>query len=186
MALTKILPGTTIEVSIDSPDVSDKVFSNIFMTGGLVLSQVSMLTNLEPYTVQNWVKRGFLSPPVNKMYTRRQFCRIVIINMLKDSLQLDRITELLSYINGVLSDESDDLINDSDLYDYYIALLYWLGDNRVEESKLNESVQKVIADYKEPFPGAGKRLEKVLKVITVAHLASQLRQKADRLMNELK
>ena len=111
MENTKIfLPGTTIEVTLDKKGISNGVLSNIFMTGGLVLSQMSQLTGLEPYIIQNWIKRGFLSPPVRKQYSRRQFCRVVIINMLKESLQLEKIVSLLTYINGQLDDESDDLI----------------------------------------------------------------------------
>ena len=47
------------------------------LAGGMVLGQIASLTGLEPHTVQNWVKRGFLSNPVNKRYSCNQFCRIV-------------------------------------------------------------------------------------------------------------
>ena len=36
---------------------------DMFLAGGLTLSQVCQISGLEPYTVQNWVKRGFLSNP---------------------------------------------------------------------------------------------------------------------------
>ena len=86
-----ILPGTTIEADPAREGAAEGILSSLFMAGGLVLSQVSQLTGLEPHMIQNWVKRGFVSPPRNKKYTRRQFCRIVIINMLRDSLPLERI-----------------------------------------------------------------------------------------------
>jgi len=88
------------------------VLGNIFQTGRLVMSQVSNLLGLEPYLIQNWVKRGFLAPPQKKLYTRRQFCRLCIINMLKDTLRLERIAALISYVNGMLDDESDDTVAD--------------------------------------------------------------------------
>lgn len=89
-----------------------------------MLSQVSQLTGLEPHVIQNWVKRGFVSPPRNKRYSRNQFSRIALINMLKDCLRLDQITRLLSYLNGHLDDESDDIIDESRLYTYITRLVF--------------------------------------------------------------
>ena len=60
-----ILPGTVLEVDGSRPEAADELFSSLFVTGGLVLSQVCQITGLEPYAVQNWVKRGFLAPPWN-------------------------------------------------------------------------------------------------------------------------
>ena len=108
--MTHYLPGSTIEAESLSAESADRLISPMFLSGGLMLSQVAALTGLEPYTIQNWVKRGFLPPPQNKRYTIRQFCRILLINMLKDSFQLDTVCSLLSYINGHLDDESDDII----------------------------------------------------------------------------
>ncbi len=61
-----ILPGTVLAVDGSRPEAADELFSSLFVTGGLVLSQVCQITGLEPYAVQNWVKRGFLAPPVKK------------------------------------------------------------------------------------------------------------------------
>ena len=48
-----ILPGTVLEVDQSRPEAADELFSSLFVTGGLVLSQVCQITGLEPYTVQN-------------------------------------------------------------------------------------------------------------------------------------
>ena len=111
-----IVPGTVLEIPRKDAEHIEDVFSAMFLAGGIVLSQVSNITGLEPYTVQNWVKRGFLAPPVRKRYTLRQLCRILNINMLKNALPMERICGLLAYVNGELSDESDDLIGDEELY----------------------------------------------------------------------
>ena len=79
----RYLPGTTIEIEVNELGVSERFFGNMFKMGGLVMSQLSNLLGLEPYIIQNWVKRGFVSPPIKKMYTKRQFSRLCIINMLK-------------------------------------------------------------------------------------------------------
>ena len=96
-----VLPGTTIEVSQVYKGTSRTMFNGIFAAGGITLSQVSVMTGLEPYLIQNWVKRGFVSPPLKRQYSKNQFARIVIINMLRESLQLDKICGLLSYINAI-------------------------------------------------------------------------------------
>ncbi len=178
-----ILPGTTIEAKLER-GVSDVILGNIFMTGGLMMSQVSQLTGLEPYIIQNWVKRGYLSSPVNKLYSRRQFCRILTINMLKESLQLETISKLLSYINGVLSDESDDIIDDSKLYDMYIDVLAELG-GRVDDASLEKAISGVLVDYVEPYVGAKKRLSKVLKTMFLANKAVELKKQAEMILAEL-
>ena len=58
-----ILPGTVLEMDRGEADQAEAKISALFLAGGMVLSQVTDLTGLEPYTVQNWVKRGFLPPP---------------------------------------------------------------------------------------------------------------------------
>ena len=97
--MAKTLPGTTIPVDWSRPEEAETRLNSLFLAGGLMLSQVASLTGLEPYVIQNWVRRGFVAPPERKRYSRRQFSRIVLINMLKDSMQLDKICALLSYVN---------------------------------------------------------------------------------------
>ena len=76
------LPGTVLSVDADRPQAAEEVFSSLFLAGGLVLSQVTQVTGLEPYIIQNWVRRGFLAQPKQRKYTRRQLSRIVMINAL--------------------------------------------------------------------------------------------------------
>lgn len=175
--MISVLPGTTIEVQLKR-GVSNNILGNIFMTGGLMMSQVSQLTGLEPYIIQNWVKRGYLSSPKNKLYSRSQFSRIVTINMLKDSLQLETISKLLSYINGILDDESDDIIDDSVLYDMYVDVLAELNDG-VDDIALEKAISGVLVAYKEPYVGAKKRLSKVLKTMFFANKAVELKKQAE-------
>ena len=122
------------------------------------MSQVSTLLGIEPYLIQNWVKRGFLSPPVKKQYTKRQFCRLCIINMLKDTLRLERIAALISYVNGKLDDESDDTVGDDVLYNYYVDMCYLLEN---EGGKIEAVTETVTAGYSEPCAGSRERLKKV-------------------------
>ena len=179
------LPGTTIEASLQNSASARELLDNVFMAGGLVLSQVSGLTGLEPYIVQNWIKRGFLSPPQHKKYSRRQFCRIAVINTLRDVLQIEKITSLLSYINGRLDDESDDIIDDSELYLYYIEAVNGTEGERITPEAVRDCVEEAVKDFAEPFPGAKRRLVKVLSVMVFAHFAAEMRARAEDVINTL-
>ena len=63
------------------------------VAGGLSLSQIVGITGLEASTIQNWVKRGWISRPVGKKYTQRQIARILLINVLRDCLPLEKIAQ---------------------------------------------------------------------------------------------
>ena len=179
------LPGTVLPIGPAETEHIEELFSSMFLGGGMVLSQVSAITGLEPHTIQNWVKRGFLTPPQKKRYTQRQLCRILIINMLRSALPLEQICGLLQYINGHLDDESDDLIDDSQLYFLFVKLaVYYRQMNNLQER--NAYLEKIMADYREPVAGAKERVEKVLQIMLTAWAASQLRQVAENMVKELK
>ena len=82
------IPGTTLEAERSNADRTVDLFRSMFLAGGLTLSQVASITGLENHTIQNWVKRGFLSPPQNKRYNMEQLCRILNINLLKGNMPL--------------------------------------------------------------------------------------------------
>lgn len=179
-----IIPGTTLKIKRADADRVDGLFSSMFMAGGMVLSQVASVTGLEPYTVQNWVKRGFLSPPERKRYTMNQLCRIISINMLKNVLPLETICALFGYVNGKLDEEGDDIIDDAALYFLFVHLA---GRARQLDDpvQLQEAMDEALADYHEPVPGARERIEKALKIMLTAWLASRMRQAAEDMLNDL-
>lgn len=184
--MTGVLPGTTIETDLSRDDAAQSLLSPLFLAGGLVLSQVAQLTGLEPYVIQNWVKRGFVSPPKNKKYSKRQFCRIATINLLKDCLRLDQITRLLSYLNGNLEDESDDLIDDFELYTYITRLVFRLERSpQVGREHWQDWCVQVLEGYREPYPGARDRVRRGLQVVLTAYAAARLKGRAERMLKAL-
>ncbi len=184
--MATVLPGTTIEVSKVTRGISRTMFDGIFAAGGITLSQVSVVTGLEPYLIQNWVKRGFVSPPQKRQYSKNQFARIVIINMLRESLQLDKICGLLGYINGVLNDESDDLISDSELYHMYSDMIADGKINITDEDSVIAAAEKAAEGYNEPRAGAKDRLIRILAVMAYAHFATMSRRAAEEMLSRLK
>ena len=179
-----IIPGTTFTGQREDADKIESVFGSMFLAGGLTLSQVASITGLEPYAIQNWVKRGFLPAPVGKRYNMEQLCRIININMLKGILPMEQICRLMSYINGNLADESDDLVDDTLLYFLFVRLAArarYIGGKDTWDDAL-ETVTEV---YREPVPGAREKLQKVLKIMLTAWVGCRLKAEAERMLGEL-
>ena len=180
-----MIPGTVIPVSeAESANLEEKMRS-MFLAGGIMLGQICTATGLEPYTVQNRVKRGFLKPPVQKRYDLKQFCRILNINMLKDALIMEDIVGLMQYINGDLEDESDDLIDDPQLYFLFVKLQANCAKGHSSKD-VERYLQQILADYQEPKPGAKERVKKVLQTMHIAWGAVQLKRLAQNMVKNLK
>ena len=179
-----VIPGTVLTIPREEADQVRARFEAMCMAGGMVLGQITSLTGLEPHTVQNWVKRGFLPPPEHKRYQLSQLCRILNIHMLRASLPLDKICGLLSYINGRLDDNSDDIIDDAQLYFLFVRLA--ARARQLDEPGLwSAAMEEALADYHEPVPGARQRVEKALQVMLAAWAASRMRQQAEAMLQAL-
>ena len=178
------IPGTTLTAARADADKVEAQFQSMFLAGGIVLSQVTSITGLDPYMIQNWVKRGFLAKPQNKRYSLRQLCRIININMLKGILPMERICGLLSYINGALDDESNDIIDDSQLYFIFVRLAAQARDLD-SPADWAQAIEQVMSGYEEPIPGAKERIEKVLQIMLTARVATRMRQEAEKMLDEL-
>ena len=178
------IPGTTLEGQRQDADRIDDLFHSLFLAGGLTLSQVSNISGLEPYTIQNWVKRGFLTSPRNKRYDMEQVCRILNMNLLKATLPLEQVTGLMAYLNGDLADESDDLVDDTMLYFFFVRLAArarHLGGNQAWD----EALAEVAAGYPETVPGAREKLIKVLRIMLTAWVAGRTKAEAEKMISAL-
>ena len=179
------IPGTVLQGSREDAANIEQRFGAMFLGGGMVLSQVTAVTGLESHTVQNWVKRGFLTSPVKRVYSKEQFARIVIINMLRESLQIDRICGLIHIIGGVLEDTTDDLISDDELYHIYVDMLADESINVGDEQSVIEAAERAVANFESTIPEAKKKLVKILQVMLYAHEAAKLRAAAGDILSVL-
>ena len=182
--MTWIIPGTVLQANRAEADQIPQQLEALFFGGGITLSQVTAITGLEAHTVQNWVKRGFLTSPVGKKYSLRQLCRILNIHMLHGAMPIDRICRLLSYVNGHLDDESDDMIDDSQLYFLFVSLAARMKE-LYEPGEAEILLDGYLADYTEPMPGAKERVRKVLRVMLTAWLAARMMQETEKMLNDL-
>lgn len=177
--MLKTFPGTTVEVSTLEKGSSKKLFDGIFAAGGITLSQVSIMTGLEPYLIQNWVKRGFLSPPKKRTYSKEQFARIIIINMLREALQIEKICELIKIIGGVLDDPDDDMIKDDELYHRYVDMIADVSPDLSDKQAIRRAAERASEDYAERLPDSKEKLVRILEVMLYAHSAATLRRRAE-------
>lgn len=176
------IPGTVLVQPREEVERIPQQFAAMFLAGGLTLGQVSEISGLEPYAVQNWVKRGFLSSPERKRYSQQQLCRILCINMLKSALPMEKVCSLLGYINGQLDDTSDDLIDDAQLYFLFVNLAARV---RELDQDRNTLLDQFLESYQEPVPGARERVRQVLQIMLTAWLAARMRQEAERMLQQL-
>lgn len=180
-----LIPGTVHTVSMAEANHIEDIFASMFMTGDLALRNVAELTGLASHDIQNWVKRGFLSPPQRKRYNLNQVCRILNINMLRTVLPMETICGLLSYINGHLDDTSDDTIRDADLYFIFVQLASTVGQQVQHPDHLDDWIADALEDYQESIPGAKARIQEVLKIMLTAWAAAQLRAHAESMVAQI-
>ena len=77
--MEKKIPGTSITYTEQVKDAAYSVISPIIeATGGISLSQLSKITGLEASTIQNWIKRGWVSSTKGKKYFDKQVTRILL------------------------------------------------------------------------------------------------------------
>lgn len=179
-------PGTIIETEELTKGGSRTLFQGIFATGGITLSQIALMAGLENHTVQNWVKRGFVPSPKGRVYSKDQFARIVIINMLKESLTLDSICTLIGHINGALDDESDDRICDSELYHRYVDMMISIGKTYADPVKIKAAANDACEDYRNTDRDTYERLCDVLYIMAYSHFCTEAKKEANKALAGIK
>ncbi len=184
---SSLIPGTIMEKK-KMGDVTGMEFLNkiFYITDGIMLSQIREICGIDGSTLQNWTKRGWVSSARNKRYDKDQLARILIINMMRDSMQLDRIAGLLAYVNGNVNDTSDDIIPESELYDYLCHLIdYLVRDEATVDGNIYDLISKELDSYEERGTGARRRLERACGIIIMAYYATLVRQHASLMYDEV-
>ncbi len=182
------IPGTVIRknrtgINLNNGDFLYNIFS---ITNGLMLSQVKDITGMDAPALHNWIRRGWVARPINKRYSINHVARILIINLLRNVMPLEKIAFLLKYINGDADDFSDDIVDEVQLYGYICKLDELCGSiNICDEENLNSSIKQCISDYKEKMPGDCEKLFQALKIIFLASYAAKIKNRAGEMLLEL-
>ncbi len=182
------IPGTILDRA-DKGGVTGRAFldSVFFLSDGIMLTQIREISGIDGSTLQNWLKRHWVGNPANKLYTEDMLARILLINMMRDTMHLKDISALLTYVNGVAETTEDDIIPETQLYDYVCETLDRLDAHtgEIAQSDLTALVSEVTADYKEPVPGACVRLRTALEVIVLAYCSSLVSQQVAQMMKPI-
>lgn len=182
----KCMPGTVLPLNSET----SMMFSNIdvlfYAAKGLSLSQITSITGLPASTIQNWVKRGWISMGNGKKYNESAFSRILIINILRNSIQLEKIHDLLDYIVNSKSENPEDIIKEQDLYHILCTAIIDM-DRRVNFTPDNVPayVLKLLGEYKIPTPNSRERLQKGLIIMLLAYISSTVKMRVESLIDEI-
>ena len=182
-----LIPGTKLRKdemgNVTGLEFLSKVF---YISDGVMLSQIREVSGIDGSTLQNWTKRGWVANARLKKYNIDQVAHILIINMLRSCIQLDKIALLLHYINGKLDDVSDDIIRESVLYDYICRILDKLMQrDACSMASIKSVIQEEISDYQENMAGAADRLANALEIIIIAYYAALIKHRSDDMLSEL-
>ena len=185
----ELIPGTILNRQ-SMGDVTGLAFLNkiFYISNGIMLTQIREISGIDGSTLQNWTKRGWVANAKLKRYDIDQLAHILIINMLRECMNLDKIAFIISYINGRVWDRSDDIIRDSQLYDYICRLLDRLmenGSDAGDEATLRQCIEETTADYNESIEGATLRLRTALEIIVIAYYATIIKRRSDEMVDAL-
>lgn len=182
----KFIPGTLLPYHKEiGPNTFSVIATLCTAAGGLSLSQIVSITGLEASTIQNWIKRGWVAKPTGKKYSQRQIARILIISVLRDCIQLDKIAHLMRYVNGSVDDVSDDIIDEGELFNRLCGVLFELDENRLSLKDIRAAIANQLADYEGPRLDSAECLSRALEIMVTAYLSARMKQLAEQLYSEL-
>lgn len=179
------IPGTVLEFKKSAAQDCYSVIAPLLtVTGGLTLSQVKAVTGLHASTIQNWVKRGWVKNPENKRYCEEQLIRIILINMMRGSMQMEQIAFLMSYINGSVEDRSDDILPDRELFNILCSIIYACDSHSVTDARyLDKKIDESISRAQIFDDTSKKKLKAAIKAMVLAYISSKIRELAQDAFN---
>lgn len=181
------IPGTTLAFNDGAADNCFSLIAPLLtITKGLTLAQVKELTGLETSTIQNWIKRGWVKNPEEKRYGEEQTMRIILINMMRGSMQMEQIAYLMSYINGSVEDRSDDILPDRELFDILCSIIYECEKKSVyDTNEIDFTVESHIEKVILRDDVSRSKLKTALKAMVLAILSTRMRDLAQKALAEL-
>lgn len=185
--MLKMIPGTAITYSEQGRYTAFSLIAPVLdATGGLTLSQLSKLTGLEGSTIQNWIKRGWVSSPKSKKYAEKQVIRIILINMLKGVMKLEQIANLMTFINGDVDDTTDDIVDDVTLYNILCRIIFTAVDEGAfEPNHIRELIAKELEECASEIHFGADKLSKAMYIMVMAYRSSCLKNEMEKGLAEI-
>ena len=174
------IPGTTLAFNDSAVDNCFSLIAPLLtITKGLTLAQVRELTGLETSTIQNWIKRGWVKNPEEKRYGEEQTMRIILINMMRGSMQLEQIAFLMNYINGSVEDRSDDILPDRELFNILCSIIYECEQKSVyDTSEIDITIESHLKNIILRDDVSKTKLKTALRATVLAILSTRMRDLA--------
>lgn len=179
--MLKNIPGTALPWNEGlSKDAFAVLLPVLSVTKGLTLSQLKELTGLEGTTIQNWVKRGWVESPKAKRYGEQQIVRIILINMLRNSMQLEKIIALMSYINGEVDDRNDDIIPDRELFSIMCSVISQVDKiQTTNKATIMRIIEEELTDYTGPNPDSKEKLERAVLCMALGFISAEIKKDSE-------
>ncbi|HAE53231.1 MAG TPA: hypothetical protein DCG30_08255, partial [Ruminococcus sp.] len=118
-------------------------------------------------------------------YSKRQILRILLINMLRGAMKLENIIKLMTYINGDVEDTSDDIIEETLLYNSLCRIIFTVEDEVAFDS---DSVKKLVARELEDAADSIKdehKLKKAMFVMVMAYRSACIKSEMEETLNDI-
>lgn len=185
--MNRLIPGTTINFSEQAREAAFSQIAPVLdATGGLTLSQLSKLSGLEGSTIQNWIKRGWVSSANGKKYSEKQVVRVLLINMLRGAMKLEDIARLMNYVNGDVEDTSDDIIPDITLYNILCRIIFSAEDSGSFESEaVHQFINAEIEASAKSIRSDEEKLRKAMFVMIMAYRSGFLKQEMETVLSDI-
>ncbi len=179
--MIKYIPGTVLNFDSNRHSCAFDVIRPFFaLTNGITLAQVRELTGLETSTIQNWVKRGWVPSPINKRYGERQIVRIILINSIRRAMQIEKVINLMAYINGDVEDTSDDVVSDEVLFNEFCKAVYLSDKAHTYDTDVIGAIVQEQVSHIPDLDDVGKtKLQKTLQIMVLAFMAAQIQDNID-------
>lgn len=179
------LPGTALPYDDRAGNDTYALIAPIVSaTGGISLSQLSQITGIEGTTIQNWVKRGWVTPSSNKKYGERSVVRILLINIMRGTLKLEDVTKVMKIVNGDVIDIRDDILYDTKLYNLLCSVIYEAEAGRLYSG--DEIRSQVAHHLPDDISGRERTvLENVVLIMVQSAISGYFRQLAECEFDEL-
>ena len=184
----KCIPGTILPFEEGMEGNCFSVISPLLsVTKGLTLSQVRELTGLESSTIQNWIKRGWVKNPQGRRYGEEQVIRIMLINMLRGAMQLDKIVWLMGYLNGSVEDRADDILPDRELFNVLCSVICQVQEGGfTTRDAINQIISEKTSCYVHLGKSAQNKLNSALLSMVLAYIASEIRVMSEEEFDRIK
>lgn len=190
--MIEYLPGTVLPYRSGITSAFSAFRPLISAAGGLSLSQLCALTGLEGSTIQNWVKRGWVSKPINKKYDQQHLPRILLLAALRENIQIDQLISVIEAVTQTRRSKESSFVVEEQVIDetlLYDALCEAVRGLRPVENggleELHRRICKIAQNLSHENEDLARRLERALMAMSYWYLAGLLRHRAGEIIREI-